>query len=83
MLMRSVIWKSLVEAERVLKIDYHMEPVVGHLRELEKAPVKMFVYYNLKASHSTILRLYTTRKCIVAKKNMTSKMRLKLFNLLG
>ena len=61
------IWKSFVEAERILKIDCHME-VVGHLREVEKAPVKMFVYYDLKASYSTTLRLYTTRKCIVVKR---------------
>ena len=42
--------------------------VVGHLRELEKAPDKIFVYYDLKASYSTVLRLYTTRKCIVVKR---------------
>ena len=60
-------WKSFVEAARILKIDNHME-VVGHLRELEKARVKMFVYYDLKTSYSTMLRLYATRKCIVVKR---------------
>ena len=59
-------WKSFVEAARILKIDNHME-VVGHLRELEKARVKMFVYYDLK-TYSTMLRLYATRKCIVVKR---------------
>ena len=51
------IWKSFVEAARILKIDYHME-VVGHLRELEKAPVNVCIL-RLK----NIIQHYTTFVC--------------------
>ena len=45
------IWKSFVEAERILKTDYadyHME-VVGHLRELE-----IWKKHRLKCLYTTI-----------------------------
>ena len=37
------IWKSFVEAARILIIEYDMN-VLKNLTELGKTPVKMFVY---------------------------------------